>query len=124
MIRASVNLPSLSLAERALMRVNEQARAACAEEVKLAALAVETTAKTLAPVDTGRLRASIAADTSQADTALTATVGTNVEYARWVEHGSRRMRARPFLFPAFAAEAPKLATRIKSRLAAIRGGRA
>lgn len=57
-------------------------------------LLIETTAKELAPVDTGRLRASIHYDKASG------TVGTNVTYAPYIELGTRRMRAQPFLFPA------------------------
>ena len=64
---------------------------------RAAALAVEAEAKRLCPVRTGRLRASIT--TEKIDTAAYA-VGTNVEYAPYVEFGTRKMRAKPYLRPA------------------------
>lgn len=48
------------------------------------------------PVRTGRLRGSI---TSEYD-GNSAQVGTNVEYAPYVEYGTYKMSARPFLRPA------------------------
>ena len=48
---------------------------------------------TLGAVDTGRLRGSIS-HTHDDDTAY---IGTNVEYAPYVELGTSRMEARPFL---------------------------
>lgn len=71
---------------------------------------VERRAKQLAPVDTGRLRASITS--GLADTGLSfglgghsaesvvALVGTDVDYAPHVEYGTYRMAAQPFLRPA------------------------
>ncbi|SDY97599.1 HK97-gp10 family putative phage morphogenesis protein [Hymenobacter psychrophilus] len=67
-------------------------------EVATYTLLVESTAKDFAPVDTGRLRASIHSD-FRAD-GLGGSVSTNVEYAQAQELGTRRMPAQPFMFPA------------------------
>lgn len=67
--------------------------AAALEEIGLAA---EGFAKRLCPVDTGRLRNSITHATDK-DSAY---VGTNVEYAPYVELGTSRTRAQPYLRPA------------------------
>lgn len=53
--------------------------------------------KRLCPVDTGRLRSSIASEMGGDSQGMVARVGTNVEYARHVEFGTRRMRPRSFL---------------------------
>lgn len=47
----------------------------------------------LGAVDTGRLRGSI----SHAHDDTSAYIGTNVEYGQYVELGTRKMAARPFL---------------------------
>ena len=57
-------------------------------------LLIESTAKELCPVDTGRLRASIHYDKSAG------SVSTNVVYAPAQEFGTRYHKAQPFLFPA------------------------
>ena len=59
-------------------------------------LTAERYAKTLCPVDTGRLRNSI----SHAVEGDSAYIGTNVEYAVYVEKGTRKMQAYPYLKPA------------------------
>lgn len=58
----------------------------------------EKYAKIKCPVDTGNLRNSI----THARDAENAYIGTNVEYAPYVELGTSRMRAQPYLKPAVA----------------------
>lgn len=57
----------------------------------------ESFAKALCPVDTGRLRNSITHQQISSDTEV---VGSNVEYAPYVELGTSKMGARPFIRPA------------------------
>lgn len=64
---------------------------------------VENRAKQLAPVDTGRLRASVTHDLGRDAEGLVARVGTDVEYAPHQEFGTVRMPAHPFLRPALDA---------------------
>ncbi len=61
-------------------------------------LQCEGYAKMKCPVDTGNLRNSIT-HTVRADEQAT-YVGTNVEYAAYVEMGTSRMKAQPYLKPA------------------------
>lgn len=63
------------------------------------ALLVEGQAKDLTPVDTGNLRNSIAHEVEKKE----ARVGTNVEYAPFVELGTVKMAAQPYLNPALEA---------------------
>lgn len=56
-------------------------------------LLVERGAKINAPVDTGRLRASI----STSIFPMNASVQTNVKYAIYVHEGTRYVSARPFM---------------------------
>ena len=68
-------------------------------------LTAEGHAKSLCPVDTGRLRNSI---TNQVDMSEQAVyVGTHVEYAAYVERGTSRMPSRPFLRPAAHDHGPE-----------------
>ena len=69
------------------------AMGAALEEIGLVA---EGYAKRLCPVDTGNLRNSITHTTDGS----AAYIGTNVEYAPYVEMGTSRTRAQPFLRPA------------------------
>lgn len=54
-------------------------------------------ARTLCPVDTGRLRGSLAMEVGRDNDEVVVRVGTNVEYARYVHDGTRYMEPRPFL---------------------------
>lgn len=56
----------------------------------------ETTAKSIAPVDTGRLRNSIKHKAEGKDTEV---VETNVEYAIYQEVGTRNQSGTPFIKP-------------------------
>lgn len=68
---------------------------AALEEIGLLA---ENYAAKKCPVDTGNLRASITHEVDTADNAV--YIGTNVEYAPYVELGTSRQKAQPFLRPA------------------------
>jgi phage gpG-like protein len=72
---------------------------AVADEIEMTSLEIETEAKKLCPVQTGRLRASITTFLNR--DRLNAVVGTNVEYAEKVEFGISRAIAKPFLYPAW-----------------------
>ena len=58
-------------------------------------LKAERYAKEVCPVRTGRLRNSISHDND----GQTVYVGTNVEYAPYVETGTWKMKAQPYLRP-------------------------
>lgn len=73
----------------------EAALATALEEIGLTA---EGYAKRACPVDTGRLRNSITHIVDE-DGAL-AVLGTNVEYAPFVELGTRHQKPQPYLKPA------------------------
>lgn len=64
-------------------------------------LQIERDAKKNAPVDTGNLRASIESEVRlEGSDTLAGFVGTNTDYAPFVELGTSRMSAQPFLRPA------------------------
>lgn len=65
-------------------------------------LRVQNAARELAPVDTGRLRSSIRMISGEDADGFYVEVGTNVEYAVFVEYGTTRAAAQPFLRPALA----------------------
>ena len=65
--------------------------------LEAASLIVEGDAVLRAPVDTGNLRGSITHKVVSDDEAQ---VGTNVDYAEYVERGTKNMAAQPYLRPA------------------------
>lgn len=69
-----------------------------------AAATCEAEAKQDCPVDTGNLRGSI--HTTKGD--LEDTVGTDVEYAPYVEYGTYKMGAQPYMQPGADAAMQKL----------------
>lgn len=66
--------------------------------VKKAAYEFEARAKLECPVDTGNLRNSIR--TNFENGGMTGVISTNVEYAIYVEYGTRFMAAKPYFTPA------------------------
>jgi HK97 gp10 family phage protein len=65
---------------------------------------VKALAKQLVPVRTGHLRSSIYAKISE----WVAEVGAEAAYALFVEFGTYRMRAQPYLYPAIQRYLPRL----------------
>lgn len=79
----------------AIVNAMDQALARALEEVGLVA---EGYAKKACPVDTGRLRNSITHQVRPSEKSV--YIGTNVEYAPYVELSTSRTKAQPFLRPA------------------------
>lgn len=75
---------------------------ALSEQIEQALTAIGLTAESYAkrdcPVDTGRLRNSITHEVRMDEKAT--YIGSNVEYAAFVEMGTQRTKARPYLRPA------------------------
>ena len=87
----------MAVSKNDLPRIASRLERELAKLVKKHAFGIEAKAKQLAPVDTGLLRNSLQ---TRIDGPLKATVGTNVEYAWYVEGGTRHMKGQPFLTPA------------------------
>ena len=73
-------------------------RAAVSRALERIGMRAERNAKAYCPVDTGRLRNSI----SHASDDRRAIIGTNVEYAPYVELGTSRRSPHAYLKPAVA----------------------
>lgn len=71
--------------------------AALTRALEKVGLVAEGYAKRLCPVDTGRLRNSI---THAMEGSEAVVIGTNVEYGPYVELGTSRQKAQPYLRPA------------------------
>jgi HK97 gp10 family phage protein len=65
-------------------------------------LEISASAKRITPVDTGNLRRSISTvpAVKEGGDRWTGKVGSNVQYAVFVEYGTRHQTAQPFLGPA------------------------
>ncbi len=97
------------------------------DEVEAKAMAAATTGVNLtlarclalaiprAPVDTGNLRASgFIRPAARMGLTVVGSWGFSAAYAAYVELGTIRMAARPFMRPAMDAEYPQLAKRIRA----------
>jgi HK97 gp10 family phage protein len=111
---------------------------ACRNVLKAAGFAIATDAKRYCPVLTGRLRASLSVNWSSSGMTrgkvngkaeaedgvgqpagkpgLVVVVGSNVQYAPYVEEGSRYMPARHYLFRAYRDHRDKIEQRLKDIL--------
>lgn len=97
-------------------KIAENLRPRAARVIQKAARDIEAGAKSRAPVDTGALRNSIqSSEVSQLHWRVTA----QADYAMYVELGTVRAAAQPFMGPAVDAVAPGLG---KAMAAAILGG--
>lgn len=106
-----VEVDGMAAAKAAVLNISPAARAVMADYIADAALIVESEARRRVRKRTGTLAASIRTDTSESG--LTASIGTDVFYGRFVEFGSRGKRARPWLHPAFRRGARYLRSRVK-----------
>lgn len=82
--------------------------------VRKASFDVEAQAKNRAPVDTGALKSSIS--TEFEDNGLTGIIAPHVEYAAFVEFGTRRMSAQPYMTPAAEVVKPAFVAAMKQML--------
>ena len=83
------------------------------ELLERVSITIENRARTNAPVDTGRLRSSLAHEIDAAPIPLYAQVGSNVEYAPMVEYGTGLLSDAPDskhsrYFPPWGARNPGL----------------
>ncbi|MBP2621125.1 HK97-gp10 family putative phage morphogenesis protein [Streptococcus panodentis] len=90
---------------RSTQQKGRKARIAVNQELNRSSLRVERAAKLYAPWDTGWLSESIY---SMQASALGYKVISPVYYSIYVELGTRKMNAQPFLEPAVREEEPKL----------------
>lgn len=86
-------------------RKGPDARRAVDQELNRSSLRVERQAKILAPYDTGWLEGSIY---SYRESFKRYLVISPVHYSIYLELGTRKMSAQPFVYPALESESPKL----------------
>ena len=95
---------------RLIANKGKQAQVATNHELDLSSKRIERMAKTKAPVDTGALKNTIF---SAKAGNLTYKVTAPQHYAVYVEKGTRKQRAQPFLKPALDTERPKLISNLR-----------
>jgi len=74
-------------------------------------------AKRVVPVDTGRLRASIDVEEQRSDDPIASKaflIGSDVEYANFVEEGTKFQQAQPYLRPT-AEQLPRFVNKNRKR---------
>jgi HK97 gp10 family phage protein len=76
----------------------EQLHNKMGDALDLTANQIKIDAKEICPVDTGALQRSVRHETDTMH--LKADIGSDLEYCRYVEEGTRKMAAQPFLKPA------------------------
>lgn len=96
----AVTIKGLSGLQAKFNKLDPKTRAAAAIGVKKGALLVERAAKGITPVDTGALRDSMHINGKSTPNGAQASVSTNLEYAPYVEFGTSRQQAQPYLHPA------------------------
>lgn len=82
--------------------------------VRKAAFDIEAQAKNRVPVDTGALKNSIS--TEFENNGLTGIIAPHMEYATYVEFGTKRISAQPYMTPAAEAVAPAFVAAMKQML--------
>lgn len=96
----SVRVEGIQDAVQAFRDMPGPIREAIAEKVANAAAIIESEAIGRVPIDEGDLKRDI--QTKLSPRGMAAVVGNDeVIYARWVELGTLRMNAQPYLYPAF-----------------------
>ena len=113
----SVKLTGVDKLLRSLTEKSQKVTRDSINAVYASALKIQSEARRKAPVDTGRLRSSISIRFLRGG--LAAEVVAHVHYAKFQEFGTRFMKARPFLVPAYEKELP----RFRERLRKIAGGK-
>jgi HK97 gp10 family phage protein len=101
------NLSRLAGAER---------RRAQQDGLEAGARIVETHAKINAPVDTGFLRNSITVDSVNA---MEAIIAPHTDYAEFVEFGTSRMAAQPYMRPALDEHEGEIVQAVRDTVAAF-----
>lgn len=122
MTSISIDYSEFDAVNRDLSRAADIVESRAPSIVSKTAYDIEGTGKANAPVDTGYLESTISTDLD----GLEAEIGPTAEYGGYVEDGTSRMAAQPYMGPAVEVHVPKFEGAV-ARLgegAIARGGRA
>ena len=101
-------------------RILDALRGKLPAAVQAGAFLIENDAKVNCPVRTGTLRRSIHTDVEQLDPdRVTAKVSPGVDYGVYVELGTRKQHAHPFLRPAFESQKGNAVQEVAASLGAM-----
>lgn len=98
-------------------KVKQEVGQRCFQAMSKACLLVLADAKRYCPVDTGRLRASLAHEIEMSKDGVTGRVGTNVKYGVYVEYGTSNPNypKQPYLRPALEKNKGKIKQLLKGK---------
>lgn len=117
-MQANIDKAALDKLLENVHTLDEKIKDAVFDEITLTALEIESDAKNIITANksvvTGRLRSSIKAIWDREKFA--ALVGTNVEYGPYVEFGTAKQNAKPFLYPAYFAGIGRLSRNLQNIL--------
>lgn len=114
MVRISVSIKSNRLGELAARAPNLAAGA-----VREAVQAVVTEAQSRVPVDTGALKSSIRGRVLNQQSGEVTAGGGEVDYATYVEEGTVKSPAQPFMHPAADVVRPQFEAAVAKALAGL-----
>lgn len=103
----------VKVANNRLPKLNSQLRERALKIIQDGAQQTADMAKSLAPVDTGFLRGSIHVETQDSGHAQ---VVVEASYGQFVEYGTVKMAAQPYLTPAVELVKPQLINKLKNIL--------
>ena len=102
--------------ENNLRIIQEAMRTSIARALEEIGLVAEGYAKRMCPVDTGRLRNSITHALLGSTLEEGVVIGTNVEYAPYVENGTHNRTGKKFLYQAATKHADRYRSILKKHL--------
>jgi len=105
---------------RKLQILSEKCDGKVEDIIRNTTIKVEGEAKKDCPVLTGRLRSSITHKLINKRKEHTGQVGTNVIYAPFVEFGTQKRKAKPYLFPALKTGNNYLKQKLTSEIKKIK----
>jgi len=121
-VTADIEVVGLKEARARMLHIAEQLSGVpMVQAMKDAALYVTTGARRLAPVDTGRLRASIIPEIRVMTNEVVGVVGSNVIYAPYMEFGTRPHWAPPGALSTWARRHGGMSEFVIRRAIAMRG---
>ncbi|MGM9987231.1 MAG: HK97-gp10 family putative phage morphogenesis protein [Bacillaceae bacterium] len=96
-----------------ISQVSEEKQARINDVVSDTLLKIQAGAKQRSPVDTGHMKRNIKVEMLDDSHGKVGTKAEDVEYAHFVEFGTSKQSAQPFLFPAAEDERPNFHAEIK-----------